>query len=272
MPARLSLTLLACAGAMTLSACKDDRPAAPAAYDFANAPPAAVDLGSPGSYGGYGLAERAHGFDQATWRAPPSYGFRYGDEEPWAWRTADDYSMYAEPYDGGYRSYYYAPGADYPYFVRDDDYAYGYGPDRMLVAAYDASGALLPQDRLPALARLAGTYLVRASALRRYALDDRYRVYVSDDSWAARAPRFHETRQVWYAAPDRQPQWRDWRISHPREAARDVPRGEVRRWQASDGRAWKAYEQADRQAWRLEDRARRQDGRREDRRVAMAAP
>jgi hypothetical protein len=266
---RLSAALAACASVLALSACKDNQSPAPAPYDFASAPPAAIDVDVPASYADYAPAERAYAFDRATYRTAPSYGFRYGDDEPWAWRTADDYSMYAEPYDDGYRNYYYAPGADYPYFIRDDDYGYGYGPDGALTAVYDSDGLLLPQDRLYALAALAGAYLVRASAIRRYGLDDRYRVAVTEDYWSARAPRYYEIQQVWYTAPDRQPQWRAWRTSHETQLAQFLPRGEVRRWSKDDDKAWKAYEKADRKAWQAEDKAWRKADRRQ---VAVAAP
>jgi len=272
MPARLSLTLVACASVLALSACKDDKAPAPAAYDFASAPPAAIDVNVAASYAGYAPAERAYAFDRVTYRTAPSYGFRYGEYEPWAWRTADDYSMYAEPYDDGYRNYYYAPGADYPYFVRDDDYGYGYGPDGALIAVYDSYGELLPQDRLYALAALAGAYLVRASAIRRYGLDDSYRVVVTEDYWAARAPRYYEVQQDWYTAPDRQPRWRAWRASHQTEVAQFLPRGEVRRWSKDDNKAWNAYERADRKAWQVEDKAWRKADRRVDRQVAATTP
>ena len=275
MPVRLSATLMACASVLALAACKDKTPPPPAGYDFASAPPAAVDVrdaSAPARYRDYAPAERAYAFDRAVYRAPPSYGFRYGEEEPWAWRTEDDYSMYVEPYDDGYLSYYYAPGGDYPYFVRADDYGYAYSPAGLLIAIYDAAGLLLPQERLYALAPQAGTYLVRASAIRRYALDDSYRVYVPDSSWEQRAPRYYQTRETWYAAPERQPEWRAWRASHEREIARDLPRGDVRRWKASDDRAWRAYEQADRKAWKTEDQAWRKAERPEGRQVAVAAP
>jgi hypothetical protein len=276
MPSRLALTLMACAGALALAACKDNNPAKPAVYDFANASPAVVGLNPPAAYDSYALAERAHAFDRVAYRAAPSYGFRYGDEEPWAWRTADDYSLYAEPYDDGYRSYYYAPGGYYPYFIRDDDYGYGYGPNGVLVAVYDSYGELLPEDRLYALAALAGVYLLRASAIREYALDDRYRIAISEDYWSARAPRYYETQQVWYTAPERQPLWQEWRSGHERDVAQFLPRGDVRRWSKGDDRAWKAYEQTDRKAWQVEDRtwrnAERQTGRQAGQRVALAAP
>ena len=265
---------LACASVLALSACKDNAPPPSPTYNFANAPPAIVDVNAPASYAGYAPAERAYAFDRVTYRTAPSYGFRYAEEEPWAWRTADDYSMYVEPYDDGYINYYYEPGGDYPYFIRDDDYGYGYGPDGALIAVYDSYGELLPEDRLYALAVLAGSYLVRASAIRRYALDDTYRVVVTDDYWADYAPRYYETQQVWYAAPERQPQWRTWRASHETELAQLLPRGEVRRWNKADDKAWKAYEKADRKAWQAEDRSWREKAanRRNDQQVALAAP
>ena len=50
MPARP--TLLVCASVLALAACKDKAPPAPAGYDFANAPAAALDVGAPARYGG----------------------------------------------------------------------------------------------------------------------------------------------------------------------------------------------------------------------------
>jgi len=268
MSARLPLTLLACASVLALSACKDNPPPAPTTYDYASAAPALVNLNAPTGYDGYAPAERAYAFDRVAYETPPSYGFRYGDEDRWAWRTADDYSMYAEPYDDGYRTYYYAPGDNYPYFVRDDDYGYGYGPDGTLVAVYDSYGLLLPEDRLYLMAAVAGSYLLRASAIRGYALDDRYRMPVTEVYWSTWAPRYYGAQQVWYAAPERQPQWREWRARNETQSVQFMPRGQVLRWSKADNRAWKDYEKADRKAWQQEDKAWRKSGRQ----VAMAAP
>jgi hypothetical protein len=261
MPARLPLTLLAWAGMLALSACKDSQPPAPAASDYASAAPAQVNLNAPLGYDGYAPAERAHAFDRVAYEVPPSYGFRYDDEDRWAWRTADDYSMYAEPYGDGYRSYYYAAGDDYPYFIRDDDYGYGYGPDGALVAVYDSYGLLLPEDRLYALAALAGSYLLRASAIRGYALEERYRMPVTETYWSTWAPRYYGAQQIWYAAPERQPRWREWRARNETQSVQYLPRGQVLRWSKAENRAWKDYEKADRKAWREEDRAWRKSGR-----------
>jgi hypothetical protein len=238
MSPRLPLTLLACAGAAALSACKPDgspsvasNGRAPTAYSSGLPDPgpldptAAVNARPSALYDGYALAERAHAFDRAVYRKPPTYGFRYRNERPLVWRTDDDYAMYAEPISGGYRDYYYAPGADYPYFVRDPDYAYGYGPDGALVALYDASGALLPNDRLYQVAAIAGRYLIEARELRRFALDDSYRSVVAYDDWTRLAPAYYAFEEPWYLAYDRQPDWRAWRVRHGRDFADDYPRG-----------------------------------------------
>jgi hypothetical protein len=137
------LLLAASALALGLAGCKvDNRPllARSDAPDYAALPQpgAPYDPGAAApSYGAqpypasylpperaYPYAERAYGYDRAFYDAPPTYGFAYGDEEPWVWETADDGYMFAEPYDDEYRFYYYEPGADYPYFVRDADYGY----------------------------------------------------------------------------------------------------------------------------------------------------
>jgi hypothetical protein len=214
MSVRLLSALLVAPAALSLAACRIDTPtghlhsdmsgtygAAPAqpqgpavappiyAAQAATGSDASATAGGP-MYDGYALAARAHAFDQSTANRPPSYAFRYQGEEPLVWRAADEASMYAEPVDGGYRDYYYAPGAVDPYFVRDDRYGYGYGPGGRLAAVYDADGALLPADRLGAVASLAAGYVLRARTLRRYGGDEGYRIAVTDAYWAERAPDF----------------------------------------------------------------------------------
>jgi hypothetical protein len=231
---RLPLILLACAGATALSACKPDGSRAPAVYSSGlpdpgpldpTASPAALNANPAPLYNGYALAERAHAFDRAVYRKPPTYGFRYRNVRPLVLRTADDYQMYAEPIGGGYRGYYYAPGADYPYFVRDPSYAYGYGPDGALVAAYDPSGVLLPEDRLYALSTIAAGYLIEARDLRRFALDDSYRTVIAYDDWTRLAPAYYAFEDPWYLVYARQPDWLAWRARHGRDFADYYPRG-----------------------------------------------
>ncbi len=246
MPARLVTTLLATAASLSLAACRIDTPtghmhsdlsgtyAAAQGQVAANAPqlyPAQAGYGSGPAYergvgaantpmyDGYALVERAHAFDRSTYRRRPAYAFRYENTQPLVWRTADNYSMYAEPVYGGYRDYYYSPGADYPYFVRDSQYGYGYSPDGRLTAVYDAGGLLLPADRFGQVAALAADYYLRARTLRRYGDDNRYRIPVSDAYWAERGAGYVFAQEAWISAPDRRPEWRAWRRSNPREMA-----------------------------------------------------
>ncbi|HEY8615684.1 hypothetical protein [Phenylobacterium sp.] len=169
------------------------------------------------AYDGYALAERAYAYDRVAWQAPPDYGFRYGDEEPWAWETAGDELMFAEPLDDGYRFYYYEPGEAYPYFVRDPHYGYAYGDDGVLSAVFNAAGALLGADQLYGMAGIAGSYLTRGYDLHRvYYAEPRYAL-ASDpvwyDRWEDRYPVLRSSWEPWMAAADRVEPWRAYRIS-----------------------------------------------------------
>ena len=76
--------------------------------------------------------------------SPPDYGFDHYGVQPWAWRTGDGYYRLVEPIYGGNRYYYYAPGADRPFLVRDPWFSYGYRDDR-LVALYDRDGRAMDE-------------------------------------------------------------------------------------------------------------------------------
>lgn len=212
--------ILCAASALALAGCKiDNRPllaqGAPAPAEYAYAPggqalpyaqPAQV-LPAGDEYDGYALAQRAYAHDRVAYRAPPEYGFRYGDVEPWVWQ-ADDDLMFAEPVDDGYRFYYYEPGEAYPYFVRDDDYGYAYGPGGVLAALFDATGALVPQDRLYDYAPVAGRYLARGRDLRQVYYREP-RIAVAQPDWTRRAPAIEAAQRSWIAAAERRPAVRE---------------------------------------------------------------
>jgi hypothetical protein len=222
MTSRYPITLLAAAGLLALGACNKGCETAGARDTAALSLPAGAPAATPAAYSedkalaydGYALAERAHSFDRSVHNRRPDYAFRYDDEQPLAWRTADDYAMYAEPYEGGYRNYYYAPHADHPYFVRDGSYGYGYGPDGRVRAVYDSRGALVTGDRFAQLVTIAADVYLRAHTVRRYGEDSRYRVAVNEPDWAQRSRTYSAAQSTWIAAPERQPQWREWRQSH----------------------------------------------------------
>ena len=232
-PIRSSKTLLLLAASgLALAGCKiDNRPLL-----ARGGPPPVAELPQPGPIepvaGGpyyapaaqaiparaYPYAERAYALDRTFYDVPPDYGFYYGDEEPWVWQTADDSLMFAEPYDAGYRYYYYEPGDAYPYFVRDADYGYALGPDGALIALFTAAGALLAADQYDQYYPEARQYWTRGY--------DMYQDYgraprrpVDMGAWSQRAPVIARSQQAWINAPAAQPRWREWRSS---EAGRAV--------------------------------------------------
>ena len=47
----------------------------------------------------YPYAERAYGLQRAFYEAPPDYGFVYDDVSPYVWESADDWTLYAAPWE-----------------------------------------------------------------------------------------------------------------------------------------------------------------------------
>ena len=232
-----TLGLAALSAALGLSACDDQRQAridAPepeplaylaAAAELPYAEPAPVDWQPPQQ--GYRWAERAYGLQRAFYDVPPDYGFEYGGIEPLVWESEDDWDLYAEPWDDGYRYYYYEPGAAYPYFVLDRDYGYGFGPTGILVAVFDIHGAYLPRDVVYRVAPVAGRYYLRGRDLRNAGLQSR-RIAVTDRYWTEAAPRVTRSSDRWMRAARDDRAWRQWR---ERDGDRELRRfeGEQRR-------------------------------------------
>lgn len=233
----------ACALALGAAGCRDDgagqRIAVPdptpaellpsmLALPFAEAAP----VRWAGADTGYRWAERAYGLEQAFYDAPPDYAFDYGGVQPWVWETADDWAMYAEPWDDGYRYYYYEPGAAYPYFVRDGLYGYGFDPTGILVALFDADGDYLPAERFYEAAPLAGRYYLHGRDLRNAAVQAQH-IAVQEDVWVQRAPAVRAASEPWLQAARKDPRWRTWRDrTGERELARFVQEDRRRERQA----------------------------------------
>lgn len=270
---------LAAAGAvaLALAAC-DDRgsrvdvpePAPLAELSAAGAlpyaEPARVDYLEPAQ--GYAWAERAYGLQRAVYDTPPDYGFDYGDVEPLAWVTEDEWVMYAEPWDDGYRYYYYEPGEEYPYFIRDDDYGYGYGDGGVLVAVFDAGGRYLPVDVVYQVAPLAGRYYVRGHDLRS-AGRRAPRIRVTEQIWAERAPQVIRTADPWLRAARDDRQWRAWRErDQDRELRRFEPEAarraeRTRQWREQDDGREAASLRVNQDQWRREAGDRQQQAERQ---------
>jgi hypothetical protein len=226
----LPTLLLVSASAAALAGCKiDDRPllarggppaaemgfALPPAYQgeligLPEAPPAQVAW--VGEDRAYLYPERAYRFERAAYRQAPDHAFRYGQQDPWAWQE-DDGMMFAEPYDDGYRFYYYEPDEPYPYFVRDEHYGYAYGDNGVLLALFSAAGALLSPNTYGQYAPVAGRYWVHANELNQaYWSAPRYPV--QQVVWTERAPLLWAVQDPWFQAAESYEPWRVFRTRY----------------------------------------------------------
>ena len=99
-----------------------------------------------GSDDAYRYIDDADGLLDAMGTSPPDHGFRFDGIDCWAWAMADGSTILAEPLGDDYRYYVFAPGDDYPFFVGDRTYAYGF-EGRTLAAVYGDNGDLVdPSD------------------------------------------------------------------------------------------------------------------------------
>lgn len=252
--------------ALVLSACQKQAdnpdnanamaaPALPATLPMANTPPQQAALAPPPAAlprahrirtvrvadprSAYAYADQASYFSQSLGDAPPDYGFSYEDVRPWAWQGYDGSRTFVEPVAGGYRTYYYRPGADRPYFVRDPEYAYGYDGDQ-LAAVYGPDGALIPYDSYGPRETYAAAYLWRAQRLYEAS---RERQAVSAAAWVARQEAIIAARDQWAANRERQAEWAAY---HAQEAAQ-----ESRYWAQESQR--RAEDQQRFAQWRAQD-------------------
>jgi hypothetical protein len=199
---------------------------APTADALPSAPPANVGSLANGS-DRYAFADRAYAMSSAFGDAPPDYTFDYGDgERPWVWRGDDQSTRVAEPLPGGgYRYYYYEPGADTPYLVRDPDDSYGYD-NGVLVVIYDHQGRALPSGDLRRRADAAGRFLARAQAIYQ-ASQRQQREAVAQANWAARRSEIDAERSQWAADQAADP---DWRAYHQANAPQEDSHWDAERY------------------------------------------
>ncbi len=220
-------------------------PAAPPAMaPAANALPMSsrVSLASvPQPSDAYAFADRASGFNDAIGDAPPDYAFDYNGVSPWAWQTSDGDTEFAEPVAGGYRTYYYQPGADSPYLVRDPSYSYAYDGPR-LVAVYGAGGALLAAAAYREHVDAASRYRERAADLYRASREREHRGVVASN-WAARRSEISAEQASWAADRARQADWQAYHQSH--EAAERDHWDAERQRRSSEAQRFTAWQQED---------------------------
>lgn len=187
---------------------------APAAYALPAAPrPRVVHVLNRAD--NYAYVDHAYAMSNAIGQAPPDYGFDYQGVRPWVWRSATRAVRVVEPTEGGYRYYYYEPGASEPYLVRDPQYSYGFSGGE-LATVYDSEGRLLPSDYIDQRAEAAGRYLARARALY-YASLQNDRRSVNAANWAERRAEIDAERSQWDAEQNQQDDWRAYHTEHDAE-------------------------------------------------------
>ncbi len=235
------IAIVAALAGVAMSACQPSNPSA--AVSSAPAPLAAIPLATSGAppivpapemaalppapranvgrlantADRYAFADRAYAMESAFGDAPPDYTFDYADgQRPWAWQGDDHSTRFAEPLpSGGYRYYYYEPGAQTPYLVRDPGYSYAYD-NGALVVVYDSHGRALPSDELDRQADLAGRVLARAEAI--YLASQRQRrEAVAAANWAARRSQIDAERAQWAADQAADQDWRAYHAQHDQQ-------------------------------------------------------
>jgi len=144
-----------------------------------------VRVANPRDY--YGYADAAYDYQRVLSDAPPDYYFDYDGTDPWAWEGYDQSVVFLEPVDDGYRYYYYRPGADEPYFVRDPYYGYGYDNGQLAVV-YDSYGAVVPYSDYGARLDYAGRY---GAAIAAVPLKDTLKRVSAAGTVEATVPREH---------------------------------------------------------------------------------
>ena len=182
---------------------------APAAEALPPAPPVPVGhLADRRQY--YAFADQAYAMNNAFGDAPPDYGFDYGDTQPWVWRSDNGAMRVAEPLPGGGdRYYYYEPGSDYPYLVRDPSYAYGFD-DGQLVVIYDSEGHVAPESDYESRRDYASRFFARGRELFANAQQQQHQP-VAEPNWVARRQYYADESQAW---ANHQSQDSDWRAYH----------------------------------------------------------
>jgi hypothetical protein len=157
----------------------------------------------------------AYLMNQNYYDQPPAY-FNYGGATPLVWNQATNTggSMITRIVEaligGGQREYYYQPGYDTPFFVRDPQYAYAYDPSGRLVSVYDPLGQPLAQNYLTQQQPYASRYFLRADTLRQAAVRAALQ-RLAPDVWATqrqvliRDVREPKWREVWMPGDNRSP-------------------------------------------------------------------
>ncbi|MEP9361222.1 hypothetical protein [Sphingomonas sp. KR3-1] len=156
--------------------------------------------------GDYQWIDQADALWDAIGDAPPDLAFAFEGQEPWAWQTADGYTIIVEDAgEGGIRSYYFAPGEDGPFLAVEPGNSFAYQRGR-LVMVYDADGEAAPRAEFGDYDDSAGDLFARGEALRA-AMNPRDYRPVDADAWIDASPYLFGFLQIWDEGRSRYPGW-----------------------------------------------------------------
>jgi hypothetical protein len=188
---------------------------APMVSNLPPAPPVRVGrLSDPDDT--YAYADEADSENEAFGDAPPDYAVDYSGTQPWIWYGDDHSERVAEPLPGGgYRYYYYQPGAQYPYLVRDPEYSYGYDSG-VLVVVYDRYGEVMPPDAYNRRIDAASRILARGAALFLASQQQQHQA-IAAANWEARQDRIAADNAAWRQAQAQQRGWAAYHASHAQQ-------------------------------------------------------
>lgn len=163
---------------------------------------------------GYQYIDRAYAMGQAFADTPPDYAVGYQGTRPWIWRAGNGAYRIVERLPRGERYYYYEPGEEEPFLVRDPDYSYAYDHGE-LVEVYGPDGSELDRSEAARRADYASRYLDRAHDLYRAAqYQQRQSAYASE--WARHRDDLANQDSQWGREQSGNADWRAW---HERHAA-----------------------------------------------------
>jgi len=193
-------------------------PAAPAPAVSALPPPQRrISYAPPPPNERYGYIDRAYSMGSAFADTPPDYMIDYQGTRPWIWRAANGAYRVVERLPRGERIYYYDPGQDQPFLVRDPDYSYAYDGGN-LVGVYGPDGAEIDGAMAARRSYEASRYLDRSRELYRAAqYQRRQAAYASE--WAARRDDLRNQHRIWEEQQARNSNWRAWHDAHQAQEA-----------------------------------------------------
>ncbi|MFS2112529.1 hypothetical protein ACCC88_22790, partial [Sphingomonas sp. Sphisp140] len=176
----------------------------------------------------YEWIDRADALWDAIGDAPPDFAFSFEGAEPWAWQTADGYTIIVEDAGtGGIRSYYFAPGARGPFLAVEPGMSFGYDAGR-LAMVYDADGEAAPRAEFADYDDPAEDLYDRGVRLQDALAGRDYRP-VDTQAWIDASPYLFSFIQVWDGGYNRYPGWARYRARSDAAAWRHRFDGEQRR-------------------------------------------